>query len=102
MLRAMAQPEGLSKSPGVSMGKPSHLRGVAKCYASLVRGVWEVSMVDVYETPNPKRDEQIDTIGWVFVASAVIITLSAGVIAYYGNGEMVATAPVSHVTGSPG
>jgi hypothetical protein len=59
-------------------------------------------MVDVYETPNPNRDEQIDTIGWVFAAIAVIIIAGAAVIAYYGNGEMVANAPVSHVTGSPG
>ena len=58
-------------------------------------------MVDVYETPNPKRDEQIDTIGWIFAAIAVIITVSAAVIAYYGNGETVANAPV-HVIGSPG
>jgi hypothetical protein len=58
-------------------------------------------MVDVYETPNPARDEQIDTIGWIFAAVAVIITLSAAMIAYYGNGEMVANAPASHVTGSP-
>jgi hypothetical protein len=59
-------------------------------------------MVDAYETPNPKREEQIDTIGWVFAAIAVIITVSAALIAYYGNGEMVANAPMSHVTGSPG
>ena len=59
-------------------------------------------MVDVYETPNPKRDEQIDTIGWVFAAIAVIITVSAAVIAYYGSDTMVANTPVSHITGSPG
>lgn len=58
-------------------------------------------MVDAYETPNPKRDE-IDTIGWVFAAIAVIITISAAVIAYYGSDTMVANTPVSHATGAPG
>jgi hypothetical protein len=47
-------------------------------YASPVGAPVEVSMVDVYETPNPNRDEQIDTIGWVFAAIAVIIIAGAG------------------------
>jgi len=79
------------------------LRSVPKCLCFRSRG--SVAGLDggcVRDTPNPKREEQIDTIGWVFAAIAVIITVSAALIAYCGNREMVANAPASHVTGSPG
>ena len=52
---------------------------------------WEVSMVDLHETNNPERRPQIDTVGWLFLAFAVVITAAAAVVAYEAN------TPVSHV-----
>jgi hypothetical protein len=54
-------------------------------------------MVDLHETNNPKREPQIDTVGWLFLAFAVAITTVAAMIAYEANDTMVANAPVSHV-----
>jgi len=48
-------------------------------------------MVDLYETNNPERRPQIDTVGWLFLAFAVVITAAAAVVAYEAN------TPVSHV-----
>jgi hypothetical protein len=60
-----------------------------------VVAAWEVSMVDLHETNNPKREPQIDTVGWLFLAFAVAIAAAAGMVAYEANDTMV--APVSHV-----
>ena len=54
-------------------------------------------MVDLHETNNPERKPQIDTVGWLFLAFAVVITATAAMIAYEANDAMVANAPVSHV-----
>jgi hypothetical protein len=49
-------------------------------------------MTDLHETSDPKYAAQIDTVGWIFVAFAVAITVIAAVVA----------TPVSRVAGSPG
>ena len=54
-------------------------------------------MSDLHEARNPEREPQIDTIGWLFLAFAVAITATAGMIAYKATDTMVANAPVSHV-----
>lgn len=59
-------------------------------------------MTDLHETSDPKYTAQIDTVGWIFVAFVVAITVSAAVVAYHGSGKMIANTPVSHVAGSPG
>jgi hypothetical protein len=59
-------------------------------------------MTDLHETSDPKYAAQIDTVGWIFVALAVAITVIAGVVAYHGSGTMIANTPGSHVSGSPG
>jgi hypothetical protein len=53
-------------------------------------------MVDLPEASNPERKAEIDTVGWLFLAFAVVITATAGMIAYEANDAMVAP-PVSHV-----
>ena len=62
----------------------------------------EVSITDLHETSDPKFTAQIDTVGWIFVAVAVAITVTAAVVAYHGNGANMANTAVSHVAGSPG
>jgi hypothetical protein len=62
----------------------------------------EVSMTDLHETSDPKYTAQIDTVGWIFAAFAVAITVIGAVVAYQGSGTMIANTPVSHVAGSPG
>ena len=59
-------------------------------------------MTDLHETSDPKYTAQIDTVGWIFVAFAVAITVIAVVVAYHGRSTMIANTPVSHVAGSPG
>jgi hypothetical protein len=59
-------------------------------------------MTDLHESSDPKYAAQIDTVGWIFVAFAVAITVIAAVVAYYGSGIMIANTPVSHFAGSPG
>jgi len=54
-------------------------------------------MVDLHETRNPERNEQIDTVGRVSLALAIIIVAIAAIIAYDGNNAMVASTAVSHV-----
>jgi hypothetical protein len=51
-------------------------------------------MADLPEASNPERKAEIDTVGWLFLAFAVVITATAGMIAY--EAHMVAP-PVSHV-----
>ena len=59
-------------------------------------------MTDLHETTDPKYTAQIDTVGWIFVAFAIAITVMAAVVAYHGSGAMIANTPVPHVAGSPG
>jgi hypothetical protein len=59
-------------------------------------------MTDLHETNDPKYTAQIDTVGWIFVAFALAITVIAAMVAYHGSGKMIANAPVPHVAGSPG
>ena len=59
-------------------------------------------MTDLHESSDPKYSAQIDTVGWIFVAFAVAITVIATVVAYHGSGTMIANTPVSHIAGSPG
>jgi hypothetical protein len=54
-------------------------------------------MVDLHETSNPEHNEQIDTVGWVFLALAIIIVAIAAIVAYDGNYAMVANTIVSQV-----
>ena len=60
-----------------------------------VLGAEELSMADLHPTSNPKREAEIDTLGWLFLAVAVVITAAAVMIAYEAND--VANAPVSHI-----
>jgi hypothetical protein len=59
-------------------------------------------MTDLHENNDPEYAAQIDTVGWLFVACAIVIVAIAAMAAYYGNGTMIANTPVSHVAGSPG
>jgi hypothetical protein len=54
-------------------------------------------MSDLHEACDPKREPQIDTVGWLFLAFAVAVTAAAAMIAYEANDTMVANAPVSLV-----
>jgi hypothetical protein len=53
-------------------------------------------MADLPEAINPEWKEQIDTVGWLFLAFAVVITATAAMIVYEANDAMV-VPPVSHV-----
>ena len=53
-------------------------------------------MSDLHEARDPKREPQIDTVGWLFLAVAVVVTATAAMIAYEANDAMVAR-PVSQV-----
>jgi hypothetical protein len=59
-------------------------------------------MTDLHETDDPKYTAQIDTVGWIFVAFAPVITAIAAIVAYHGSAPMIANSPVSHAAGSPG
>jgi hypothetical protein len=59
-------------------------------------------MTDLHETTDPKYTAQIDTIGWIFVAFAVVITVVAAMVVYQGSGVTIANSPVPHAAGSPG
>jgi hypothetical protein len=54
-------------------------------------------MSDLHEARDPKREPQMDTVGWLFLAFAVAVTAAAAMIAYEANDTMVANAPVSLV-----
>jgi len=54
-------------------------------------------MSDLHEARDPKRESQMDTVGWLFLAFAVAVTAAAAMIAYEANDTMVANAPVSLV-----
>jgi hypothetical protein len=53
-------------------------------------------MSDLHEARTPEREPQIDSVGWLFLAFAVVVTVTAAMIAYEANDAMVAR-PVSHV-----
>jgi hypothetical protein len=42
----------------------------------------EVSMTNLDETSNPERRAEIDIVGWLFLALAVVITATAAIIVY--------------------
>jgi hypothetical protein len=54
-------------------------------------------MSDSHEARDPKREPQIDTVGWLFAAAAAVIIAVAAVIAYQAHEASVANAAVSHV-----
>ena len=54
-------------------------------------------MSDWHEARAPKRESQIDTVGWLFLAVAVAIIAAAAMVAYKANDTIVASAPVSQV-----
>ena len=58
-------------------------------------------MADLHETNNPQPKPQIDTVGWLFLAFAIILTATAAMIAYEANEAMVAR-PVSQVAARQG
>ena len=53
-------------------------------------------MSDLHEAHDPKREPQIDTVGWLFLAVAVAITAAAAMVAYKATDTIIANAPVSH------
>jgi hypothetical protein len=59
-------------------------------------------MTDLHETDDPKYSAQIDTVGWIFIAFALVITAIAAIVTYHGSETMIANSPVSPVAGSPG
>jgi hypothetical protein len=56
-------------------------------------------MTDLHETTDPKYTAQIDTIGWIFIALAVVITAVAAIVVYQG---MFGNSPLPLVARSPG
>jgi hypothetical protein len=65
----------------------------------LALGEWprrRSGMSDLHEARDPEREPQIDTVGWLFLAFAVAITVAAAMVAYRGN-TMIANAPLSQV-----
>ena len=59
-------------------------------------------MTDLHETTDPKYTAQIDTVGWIFVAFVVAVTVVAAIVAYQASGVMIANSPAPHVAESPG
>ncbi len=57
-------------------------------------------MTDETRAPEPKA--QIDTIGWLFVATVAVIAIAAMAAIYDGNDTMIANAPVSHAAAPSG
>jgi hypothetical protein len=53
-------------------------------------------MSDLHEARDPGREPQIDNVGWLFLAFAVVVTATAAMIAYEANDAMVAS-PISQV-----
>jgi hypothetical protein len=53
-------------------------------------------MSDLHEVRDPKREPQIDTVGWLFLAFGVAITVAVAMEAYRANTINV-NVPVSHV-----
>jgi hypothetical protein len=66
----------------------------------LVLGEWprrRSEMSDLHEARRPEREPQIDTVGWLFLVFAVVVTTAAAMVAYKGNEAVVTNASVSHV-----
>ena len=59
-------------------------------------------MTDLHEQSDFKYAAQIDTVGWIFVVFAAVITAIAAILVYHGNEAMIANSPVLHVVGVPG
>ena len=55
-------------------------------------------MTDLHETSDPKYTASIDTLGWIFVAFTVVVSI----LAYHGSDTMIANSLASHVVGSAG
>jgi hypothetical protein len=53
-------------------------------------------MSDLHEARDPTHEPQIDTVGWLFLAFAVVVAATAAMIAYEANDATVAH-PVSHI-----
>ncbi len=49
------------------------------------------------ETKSSKDIAQIDTVGWIFLISAIGIVGLAAAVAYNGNSTTLANEPVSHI-----
>ena len=54
-------------------------------------------MSDLHEPRDPKREPQIDTVGWLFLGFAVAITAAAAMVAYRATDTLVANTPVSQI-----
>ena len=53
-------------------------------------------MTDLSETSDPPESKaQIDTVGWIFVAFALVITAIAAIVGYHGSDTMIANSPTS-------
>ena len=52
-------------------------------------------MSDLHEARDPKREPQIDTVGWLFLALGVAITVAVATGAYRAN-TIIVSIPVSH------
>jgi hypothetical protein len=59
-------------------------------------------MTDLHETGDPKYTAQIDAVGWIFVAFVVVVVAIAAMVAYHGNGTVIANTLVWRAVGSPG
>ena len=53
-------------------------------------------MSDLHEVRDPEREPQIDNVGWLFLAFAIVVTATAAMIAYEASDAMLGR-PVSHV-----
>lgn len=53
-------------------------------------------MSDLHAARDPKREPQIDTVGWLFLASGVAITAAVALEAYRAN-TIIVTVPVPQV-----
>ncbi len=51
-------------------------------------------MSDLHEARDPEREPQIDTVGWLFLAFAVAITVAAAMMAAYEANDTMVASPV--------
>jgi len=54
-------------------------------------------MSDLHEARDPKREPQIDTVGWLFLGFAVAITAAAAMVAYRATDTLVLNTPVLQI-----
>ena len=45
-------------------------------------------MTDLHKADDPKYTSQIDTVGWIFVACAIVIVAIAAMVVCYSNGTV--------------